>query len=84
MTTVDLGTAPVGTRVQDEFLVLERDDRTQANAMDPNREQTRQARIAEAQAEYDKAAADLARVQQSLADLAEEARRKSIPPGWVR
>jgi 3'-5' exoribonuclease len=31
VTTVDLGTAPVGTRVQDEFLVLERDDRTQAN-----------------------------------------------------
>ena len=61
-----------------------RNDRSQANAMDPNREQTRQARITEAQAEYDKAVAELARLQQSLADLAEEARRKSIPPGWVR
>jgi hypothetical protein len=61
-----------------------RDDRSPTNVMDPNREQTRQARIAEAQAEYDRAAADLERVRQSLADLAEEARRKSIPPGWVR
>jgi hypothetical protein len=61
-----------------------RNDRGQANAMDPNREQTRQARIAEAQAEYDRAAADLERVRQSLADLAEEARQKNIPPGWVR
>lgn len=31
MTTIHLGTAPVGTRVQDEFLVVERDERTQAN-----------------------------------------------------
>jgi len=61
-----------------------RDDRSQANAMDPNREQTRQARIAEAQGELDRATADLERTRQSLADLAEEARRKSIPPGWVR
>jgi hypothetical protein len=61
-----------------------RNDRGQANAMDPNREQTRQARIAEAQAEYDRAAADLERVRQTLTDLAEEARRKNIPPGWIR
>lgn len=61
-----------------------RNDRSQANVMDPNREQSRQARIAEAQAEYDRAAADLERVRQTLADLVEEARRKSIPPGWVR
>ena len=61
-----------------------RNDRSQANAMDPNREQTRQARIAEAQAEVDSNTADLARTRQSLADLAEEARRKNIPPGWVR
>ena len=61
-----------------------RDDRNPTNVMDPNREQTRQARIAEAQAEFEQATADLARTRQSLADLAEEARRKNVPPGWVR
>jgi hypothetical protein len=61
-----------------------RNDRSQANVMDPNREQTRQARIAETQAEYDRAAADLERVRQTLAALVEEARQKNIPSGWVR
>lgn len=61
-----------------------RDDRNPTNVMDPNREQTRRARIAEAQAELERATADLERTRQSLADLAEEARRKNIPPGWVR
>jgi hypothetical protein len=52
--------------------------------MDPNREQSRQAQIAEAQADLERAKADVERARQAQTDLEEEARRKSIPPGWLR
>jgi hypothetical protein len=61
-----------------------RDDRNTANAMDPNREQHRQSDIAQAQADLERARADLERQQKALSDLEEDARRKSIPPGWLR
>jgi predicted nucleic acid-binding Zn-ribbon protein len=52
--------------------------------MDPNREQTRQAEIAKAQAELEAVKAGLETSRQALAALEEEARRKGIPPGWLR
>jgi chromosome segregation ATPase len=61
-----------------------RDDRGVNNAMDPNREQSRQAAIADAQAELERVRADLDRQRQAMSDLEDEARRKSIPPGWLR
>jgi hypothetical protein len=61
-----------------------RDDRSAANAMDPNREQHRQDAIAQAQADLERARADLGRQRQAWDALEEEARRKSVPPGWLR
>jgi hypothetical protein len=60
-----------------------RDDRNPTNLMDPNREQTRQAQIAKAQADLEAAKASLEGARQALANLEEEARRKGIPPGWL-
>jgi hypothetical protein len=62
----------------------ERNDRGATNAMDPNREQNRQARIADLQAELERARAEVDRQRQAMSDLEEEARRKSVPPGWLR
>lgn len=61
-----------------------RNDRNPTNVMDPNREQNRQAEIANAQAQLEGVRAGLERSRQALADLEEEARRKGIPPGWLR
>jgi hypothetical protein len=61
-----------------------RNDRNPTNLMDPNREQTRQAEIAKAQAELEAVKAGLETSRQALAALEEEARRKGIPPGWLR
>ncbi len=52
--------------------------------MDPNREQNRQAQLAQATADLERAKADVERAKQALTDLEEDARRKSIPPGWLR
>jgi hypothetical protein len=59
-------------------------DRTTDNALDPNREQSRQAQITETQAELEGARAALESARRALTDLEDEARRKSIPPGWIR
>ena len=61
-----------------------RSDRGATNVMDPNRELTRQSQITQAEAELERANADLARAREALSNLEEEARRKSIPPGWLR
>jgi hypothetical protein len=52
--------------------------------MDPNREQTRRAEYAQVQAELELAKGQLERARQALVDLEEEARRKGVPPGWLR
>jgi hypothetical protein len=59
-------------------------DRNPTNLLDPNREQTRQAEIAKAQAELESTRSSLAASRKALEDLEEEARRKNIPPGWLR
>jgi hypothetical protein len=61
-----------------------RNDRNPTNLMDPNREQNRRAQLAQAIADLERAKADVERAKQAVADLEEEARRKSIPPGWLR
>ena len=61
-----------------------RNDRSPTNLMDPNREQTRQAEIAKAQAQLEAMKAGLETSRQALAALEEEARRKGIPSGWLR
>jgi len=61
-----------------------RNDRSPTNLMDPNREQTRQAEMAKAQAQLESAQSALAAARQAQSDLEEEARRKGIPPGWLR
>ena len=61
-----------------------RNDRNPTNLMDPNREQNRQAQLAQAIADLERAKADVERARQALTDLEEDARRKSIPPGWLR
>jgi hypothetical protein len=70
-------------QIEDRIAGL-RNDRNQANVMDPNREQNRQAEITKAQAELESVRAGLERSRQALADLEEEARRNGIPPGWLR
>jgi DNA repair exonuclease SbcCD ATPase subunit len=54
------------------------------NTADPNRLQTIEARKAEARASLDTARLNLAEAQKALQDLEEEARRSSVPPGWLR
>jgi len=61
-----------------------RNDRNPTNVMDPNREQNRQAQLAQAIADLERAKADVERAKQAQTDLEEDARRKSIPPGWLR
>ena len=61
-----------------------RNDLAPTNVMDPNREQTRRAEYAQTQAELEVAKGELERARQALADLEEEARRKGVPPGWIR
>jgi hypothetical protein len=61
-----------------------RTDRGVTNVMDPNREQTRQAQIAQTQADLEQAKGELERARQAMTDLEDEARRKGIPPGWIR
>ena len=51
---------------------------------DPNRLQALEAQRAQARAETAAARQSLAESRQALADLEEEARRKSVPPGWLR
>ena len=52
--------------------------------LDPNRLQTLEAQRAKARADVAAARQSLAEARQALADLEEEARRKSVPPGWLR
>jgi chromosome segregation ATPase len=54
-----------------------------ADLLDPNRLQKREAEIGRLLQEIEAARADLARQEQALADLEDEARKKSIPPGWL-
>jgi hypothetical protein len=68
----------------EERIAALRNDRSPTNLADPNREQTRRAQITQAMADLERARADLERSRQALSDLEEEARRKSIPPGWLR
>lgn len=59
-------------------------DLAPTNVMDPFRLQTIADQKAKAMKDLDAAREDLARARSSLAELEEEARRKGVPPGWLR
>ncbi|HEV7498386.1 MAG TPA: hypothetical protein VGQ33_00225 [Vicinamibacteria bacterium] len=61
-----------------------RNDRGVNDAMAADREQNRQAQIVAAQADLDRARADVEAARQAMSSLEDEARRKNIPPGWLR
>jgi len=63
-------------------LQLDRDPNP-ADQFDPNRLQKREAERGKAVEELTAARAGLAAARQALEGLREEARRKSVPPGWV-
>jgi len=51
---------------------------------DPNRQQTMQAQIGQAQSELKAAQATLAAARKAVDDLEDDARRAGALPGWVR
>jgi hypothetical protein len=61
-----------------------RNDLSPVGLGDPNREQTRQAAIGQAQSELEAARAALAVAQKAVDDLEDDARRAGALPGWVR
>ena len=73
--------ATLGARIAE--LQLDRDPNP-SDQFDPNRLQKRETERLKAIEEVEKAKAALASQQQALSDLADEARRKGVPPGWLR
>ena len=65
-------------------IVQLREDRTQGDAMNPNREQSRQAEITAEMENLASAQEGVAAARQAMAELEEEARKASVPPGWLR
>ncbi|HSB60303.1 MAG TPA: hypothetical protein VLI67_01195 [Vicinamibacteria bacterium] len=63
---------------------LGRDGDPLSGLLDPNRLQTLEAERARARAAVEAARKSLAAARQALEDLEEEARRQSVPPGWLR
>jgi len=61
-----------------------RNDMSPVGTNDPNRLQTREAELGRAITELEAAQRSVTAAQQALADLEEEARRKGVPPGWLR
>jgi hypothetical protein len=59
-------------------------DRDPTSLGDPNRLQTIEARKNEARSALEAARLHLAEAQKGLQDLEDEARRNSVPPGWLR
>ena len=69
-------------RQLEERIAALRNDRSQENVMDPNREQTRQAEIARLLSEVAAVETALTAARKELEDLDEEARRKAVPMSW--
>ena len=61
-----------------------RNDLSPVGLGDPNREQTRQADIGQAQRELEAARVALATARKAVDDLEDDARRAGALPGWVR
>ena len=60
-----------------------RDNLRPGSPMDPNQQQTREAEIQAATNDLEEARLALAAARQRLSDLEDEARRASIPAGWL-
>jgi DNA repair exonuclease SbcCD ATPase subunit len=61
-----------------------RNDLSPVDLGNPNREQTRQAAIDQAQRELEAAQAALVAARKAVEDLEDDARRAGALPGWVR
>jgi DNA repair exonuclease SbcCD ATPase subunit len=61
-----------------------RSDLTADDTMNPYREQNRAAEISTQMERVDASRAEAAAARQAMSDLEDEARRASIPPGWLR
>ena len=61
-----------------------RSDVAPEDPMNPFRQQAREADIKNETARLEAARADVAAARQAFSDLEDEARRASIPPGWLR
>jgi hypothetical protein len=69
---------------EQRIVELRQDSGAQISLQDPNREQTRAAQITAAEKELDSARTAVQAARQAQADLEDEARRKNVPPGWLR
>ena len=61
-----------------------RNDLSPVGLGDPNRQQTREAEIGQAQRQLETARAALAAARKAVDDLEDDARRAGALPGWVR
>ena len=61
-----------------------RSDLTADDSMNPFREQNRAGEITAQMERLDAARAEAAAARQAMSDLEDEARRSSVPPGWLR
>jgi len=68
----------------EERITALRNDLSPVGLGDPNREQTRQGGIGQAQQELEAARAALATARKAVDDLEDDARRAGALPGWVR
>lgn len=71
-------------RQAEQRLAELRSDVAPEDPMNPFRQQAREAEIKAEMERLDAARAEVAAARQALSDLEEEARRSSIPPGWLR
>lgn len=72
-------------KAQAELAALDLDRQpSPTDLLDPNRLQARERAKTAARERVEQARAELAAAEQALEDLKEEARRKRIPPGWLR
>ena len=70
-------------QIQDRIAAL-LTDREPTDLQNPFRLQTREAEIGKARQDLEAAQTALTTARKALADLEDEARRKSVPPGWLR
>ena len=68
----------------EQRLAALRSDLTADDSMNPFREQNRAGEITAQMERVDAARAEAAAARQAMSDLEDEARRSSVPPGWLR
>lgn len=76
--------AEVAVSQAEQRLAELRSDIAPEDPMNPFRQQTREAEITAQMEQLEAARAEVVAARQALSDLEDEARRASIPPGWLR